>query len=79
MVARPLPVQLLLSRMAWWVVRIRDRWIFNGPPSSLVTSWRATQRWMATRPIAPVVAMVTPGAQPQPQLAALPPADVTAQ
>ena len=43
-----------LSRMEWCVVRIRDRWIFNGPPSSPVTPWRATQRRMAMRPGAPV-------------------------
>lgn len=40
MVARPLPFQELLSRIASWVVRIRERWIFRGSPVSLSTRWR---------------------------------------
>lgn len=53
MVARPRPAQVLLSRIDWWVVRIRDRWTFSGPPSSPVTPCRSIQRWTATRPAAP--------------------------
>jgi len=48
-VARPRPAQVRLSRIDRCVVRIRDRWIFSGLPSSPVTPWRSIQRWTAIR------------------------------
>ena len=59
--ARPRPAQELLSRMDWWVVRVRDRWILSGRPSSPMTPCRSTQRWMTVRSIVPVASAVPAG------------------
>ncbi len=59
-VARPRPAQALLSRRDRCVVLMRDRWIFSGPPSSLVTSCRSIQRWIPTRS-AFLMSMSAPG------------------
>ena len=78
--AAPRPAVLVPHRLDAWCGS-GDRCIFSGPPSSLITPSRASQRWTAVAgATGPAATFGMPAAaQPQPQLAAVGRVGVAAQ